>query len=67
MIIGRWYVQLAGIWHWLYNQHVLALCALLTGVILKGPALRKCVSDVCIYVCFVFAKWLVLWIDLTDG
>ena len=25
------------------------LCALSTGVILKGPTLRKSVSDVCIY------------------
>ena len=53
---GWWYVQLAAIWHWLYNQHVLALCALLTGVILKGQTLRKFVSDVCVcmfYVCEV--------------
>ena len=37
-------------------QHVLALCALLTGVILKGPTLRKFVFDVCVcrfYVCEV--------------
>ena len=87
MIVGRWYVQLAAIWHWYLPlsiyirfvnfilclfyfyfcltwyrsirrngrryQHVLALCALLTGVILKGLTLRKFVSDVC--VCFVFA------------
>ena len=48
MIVGWWYVQLAAIWHWLYNQHVLTLCALLIGVILKGLTLRKFVSDVCI-------------------
>ena len=37
-------------------QHVLALCALLTGVILKGLTLRKVMSDVCVcmfYVCKV--------------
>ena len=44
-------------------QHVLALFALLTGVILKGPTLRKFVSDVCVcmfYVCEVtgFVDWL---------
>ena len=48
---GRWY------------QHVLALCALLTGVILKGLTLRKFVSDVWVfmfYVCEVigFVDWL---------
>ena len=32
----------------------LPLCALLTGLILKGLTLRKFVSDVC--VCFMFAK-----------
>ena len=74
MIVGRWYVQLAAVWHWylplriyitfcfvfcfdivsvhsflkifFFNlvsirtgrryQHVLALCALLTGKLLKG-------------------------------
>ena len=44
-------------------QHVLAFFALLTGVILKGPTLRKFVSDVCVcmfYVCEVtgFVDWL---------
>ena len=37
-------------------QHVLALCAVLTGVILKGLTLRKLVFDVCVcmfYVCEV--------------
>ena len=37
-------------------QHVLALCALLKGVILKGLTLRIFVSDVCVcmfYVCEV--------------
>ena len=89
MIVGRWYVLLAAVWHWylplciyltFFNfvfylsipflyfsltsidkldgmveyQHVLALCALLTGVILKGLTLQKFVSDVCacmFYVC----------------
>ena len=82
MIVGRWCVQLAAIWHWylplciyitlfyfilclsipfLYffltwyqeirrngqqYQHVLVLCALLTGVILKGLTPQKFVSDV---------------------
>ena len=45
-------------------QHVLALCALLTGVILNGLTLGKFVSDVCvfiyIYICFMFVKRLVL-------
>ena len=57
MIVGRWYVQLDAIWHW---YSVLASCALLSGVILKGLPLRKFVSDGCIYniqyVCFIFAK-----------
>ena len=37
-------------------QHVLALCDLLTAVILKGLTLQKFVSDVCVcmfYVCGV--------------
>ena len=96
MMVGRWCVQLAAMWHWylplcIYKkkkkkkkksivsvhsffifflhlvyryirrngrryQHVLASCALLTGVILKGLTLRKFVSDVCVcmfYVCEV--------------
>lgn len=43
-------------------------CALLTGVILKGLALRQFVHDV--YVCssfFMFACGLVLWTDSTKG
>ena len=44
-------------------QHVLALCALLTGVILKWLTLRKFVFDVCVcmfYVCELigFVDWL---------
>ena len=90
MIVGRWYEQLAAIWHLylpisiyirLFNftlclfyfyltwyrsirrngrryQHVLALCALLTGVILKGLTLRKFVSDVCVCMfCVCFYDW----------
>ena len=83
MIVGRWCVLIAAIWHWylplciyiaffkfyivsvhsffifVFNQvsirwngrryqHVLALRALLTGVILKGLTLRTFVSDVCV-------------------
>ena len=44
-------------------QHVLALRAILTGIILKGLTLRKFVSDVCVcmfHVCEVigFVDWL---------
>ena len=44
-------------------QHVLALCALLTGVILKGLFENLCLMFV--YACFMFAKWLVFvdWLD----
>ena len=50
-------------WNGQRYQHVLALCALLTGVILKGLTLRECVSDVCVcmfHVCEVigFVDWL---------
>ena len=34
-------------------QNVSALCVLLTGVILKGLTLPKCVFDICVHVCFV--------------
>ena len=37
-------------------QHALALCALLTGVMLKGLTLRKFMSDICVYICFMFAN-----------
>ena len=43
-------------------QHVLALCAFLTGVIPKGLILKKIAFDVC--VCFVLCKLvsgLILW------
>ena len=45
------------------GQHVLALCALLTGVILKGLTFRKFVSDVCVCMFCVcvgigFVDWL---------
>ena len=36
-------------WNVRRYQHVLAVSALLTGVILKGLTLRKFVSDVCVY------------------
>ena len=36
-------------WNVRRYQHVLALSAFLTGVILKGRTLRKFVSDVCVY------------------
>ena len=40
------------------TQHVLALCALLTGVILKGLTLRKFVSDVlCMQVLYLWSDW----------
>ena len=102
MIVGRWYVQLAAIWHWYlplcvyitlfyfilylsipflyfaltwyrqirqngwWYQHFLILCALLTGVILKGLTLWKFVSDVCGHMFYVsevigFVDWLVGW------
>ena len=33
-----------------------------------GLTLWKCMSDVCVCIfCFMFVKWLVLWIDLTKG
>ena len=35
-------------WNGLQYQHVLALCALLTGVISKGLTLQTFVSDVCV-------------------
>ena len=47
-------------------QRVLALCALLSGVILKGLTLQKFVFGVCVCLfCFMFAWGLVLWIDLS--
>ena len=44
-------------------QHFVALCGLLTGVLLKGLTLQKLVSDVCVcmfYVCLAtgFVDWL---------
>ena len=56
-------------WNGQQYQHVLALRALLTGVILKGLTLWKFVSNVCVCnnVCFMFVWQLVLWIDLTEG
>ena len=43
-------------------------CAVLTGVILKGLALRQFAHDVCVCSsCFMFAYGLVLWTDLTKG
>ena len=50
-------------WNGRRYQHVLALCALLTRVILKGLTLQIFVSDVCVcmfYFCEVtgFVDWL---------
>ncbi len=50
-------------WNGQQYQHVLALRALLTGVIMKGLTLRKFVSNVCVcmfYVCLAtgFVDWL---------
>ena len=46
----------------------IALCALLTEVILKGLTLQKIVFDICVCVfSFMFVQRLVLWIDLTKG
>lgn len=43
-------------------------CALLTGVILKGLALRQFVHDVRVCSsCFMFAYGLVLWTESTKG
>ena len=58
-------------WNGRRYQQVLALCDLLTGVILKGLTLRKCVFDVCVCMfCFMFTKWFfkfIFWTDLTKG
>ena len=98
MLVGRWYMQLADIWHWYLPlciyitfvnfvlclpitffiyfsltwyrsirrncrryQHALALCVLLTGVILKRLTLRKFVSDVC--VCIVYVCEVIGFVD----
>ena len=52
----------------------LALSALLTGIMLGTPPTimladfeNVCLMFVYQYVCFVFAKWLVLWVELTKG
>ena len=51
------------------DHHVLFVCDLLTGVILKGQTLQKCVFDVCVRMlfCFMFALGAVLWIDSRKG
>ena len=52
-LIWYWYMR----WNGRRYQHVLALCALLTGVILKGLTLWKNVFDACVCMfCFMFAK-----------
>ena len=51
-------------WNVQWYQHVLALCVLLTGVVLKGLTLKICVWCLCMYdlfsVCIgnVFVDWL---------
>jgi len=43
------------------------MCSFNRGNIEGTITLRKFVSDVCVCMfCFMFAKWLVLWIDLTE-
>ena len=41
-----------------------SLCALLTGIILKGLNLRKFVFDVDVFCCFMFVYGLVSWTDM---
>ena len=59
-LIWYWQIRQNGWWY----QHVLAVCALLTGVILKGLIPEKCMLGVCVYLRFMFAYGLVLWSDL---
>ena len=47
-------------------SHVLALCALFNRGNIEGTNSSK-ICLMFVYECFMFAKWLVLWIDLTKG
>lgn len=72
VVLGECHYQLvpAPFLHTLCQRYprVLALCALLSWVILKGLTLQNFVLGVCVCLfCFMFAWGLVLWIDSRKG